>query len=462
MAIKITEEEFIKKFGTYGLEQTQPEKKPGFVDRTKQAFSGGISKVKEVYKQPAKNPAQFVENVGKLGAGVAEAAFSPITAAAEPVIRPTIGKVINYAADKISDNPSVQKFADSKAGNATSRVAQTVSDYATIAGSVTGPKAVKPAVGAAGSGITKAGQTVSKGMQPIKNVARDVVPTKGRLVNSNVTKSLDLTAGDASNFFQSQGKDVGRFVADHNLIRANKDMTVKAIDDFFKQSHATVRSEIAKVKTVYQPNQIPRYVESLKAIKSVTDDVPGLQKASVEIDNLLNKKNNIRLEDVQKVKELVDKYHGIYKRTGDVKDGVKAQGLDNIRRELKEYIEVEVKKNTGADIRALNKSVSGSKEILEMAEVRSPRGLTSSNLGIGDWATFGAVTGLSFPAVGLLAPAVGIAAVFIKKAVQSPAVMLRIAKMLDKMDDAQKAKIKASLEAGQIPKEFDQFIKKKK
>lgn len=447
MAIKITEEEYKKKFGAAPTQPTP--QKTGFGQRTKEAFNTGVSKVKDVYKQPAKNPLQFVENIGKLGAGVAEVAFSPVTAAAEPAIRPTIGKAVNYAANKLSDSPAVQKFATSKAGQATSRIAQTISDYSTIAGSVTGPKAVRPAVGGA---LTKTGQVVNKAAQPIKTVARDVIPTTDRMISHQVTHALDLTQGDVSTIARSTGHEVGRFMADHNLIKQNKATSMAAVDDFYKQNYQAVRAEINKVPTIYKPSQVPRYVEALKAVKGKIEKVPGQQQAAVEVDRLLGKKQGIKLADVQRVKEIMDDHFNLYKATGDVGEGVAKEGLANVRKDLKKFIETEVKKGTGSDIADLNNKVSTSRGILDAVEARSTRGLTRSNIRLGDLGIFGAGT-----VVG--GPLVGIAAVFGKKLLEAPAVRLRIAKFMDKISDARKARIKAELEAGKIPQDFKQFIK---
>lgn len=470
--------------------QAAQPKKQSYGQQVIQNFKTGFNKAVEGVDQvqelgdlnkkqnPLKAPLKGFEAIGKIGSGVSQALFSPVTPALQQVTKP-VTTAVNYTADKISNSPAVQRYANSQQGQDTSRLFENISNYNEIAGSVVGPKtapkvtskvtgAVTNAVdnvatkasGAIDNVTTKVG-TVAK-TRPggfMGNVADDILPASDRLVNENITKALDLTQGDASTFYQSMGKDVGRFVADNNLIRNNKELTTQAINDFFDKNYKAVRSEIDKVTTPYKPSQVPRYTEALKSIKMVVNDVPGLQQASVEIDNLLGKKTGITLADVQRVKELVDDYHAIYKRTGDVKDGVKAQGLDNIRAELKEFIEKEVNNNSGADIREFNRNVSGSKQLMDMIEVRSPRGLTRANLGVGDWATMGAGAAISFPVLGPLAPLGGIAALFVKKAIQSPSVMLKISKFLDGLSDARKAQIKSDLESGVLPDDFKQFVK---
>ena len=95
-----------------------------------------------------------------------------------------------------------------------------------------------------------------------------------------------------------------------------------------------------------------------------------------------------------------------------------------------------------------------SKEILNAVKARSTRGLTRYNLTLRDLGLFGGGTFVGTPLF-------GVALVFIKKLAESPSVRLRIARLIDRISDARKAKIEAELKAGKIPQEFNQFIKKK-
>lgn len=288
----------------------------------------------------------------------------------------------------------------------------------------------------------------------VKNITNDITPSMDRIVNHQVTQALDLTAGDVKNISLSTGNEVGKYLADENLIRGNKAETVKAIEDHFNQNYQAVRTEIGRVDTTYKPNQIPRYTEALKFLKDQVEGIPGLQKNSVEIENLLNKKADITLNDVQRVKELIDEHTNLYKATGDVKEGIAKQGLDNVRKDIKGFIEQQVEQHTGAKIGDLNNKVSTSKGILKAVEARSTSGLTKSNLKLGDLGIFGVGSSMG-------GPLVGAAAVFAKKLLESPSVQLKIAKWLDGISDARKAAIAEDLQAGKIPPEFNQFIKTK-
>lgn len=69
----------------------------------------------------------------KIGSGLASVISSPLA----PVMKP-VSAAINKIGDQVSNIPAVQTFANSKAGQVTSRVAEDVSNAGNIAGTITG------------------------------------------------------------------------------------------------------------------------------------------------------------------------------------------------------------------------------------------------------------------------------------------------------------------------------------
>lgn len=101
------------------------------------AAGAGINEIGQGFSQAnttSANPINPLEAAGKIGAGAASVALSPLA----PILNPTVGAATNAIADKVSDSPSLQSFALSPAGNMTSRVVGDVSNLDTIAGAVTG------------------------------------------------------------------------------------------------------------------------------------------------------------------------------------------------------------------------------------------------------------------------------------------------------------------------------------
>lgn len=430
----------------------------GAVTQAQQDFQAGQEMTNNGMITPAgvaKSAGAVVRGVGRTLGTVAGATFAPVLDI--PAVKNTItsgieGALENDAVAQVAGKAAelAQKYPDA------AKDLEDIVNITTVGIGKIGEKPVQELVTKAGQKAVQigkqAGANVGKAVTGVKKIAGEVIPSTERIVNSQVSKALDLTAGDVKNINLSTGNEVGQFLADKNLIRDNKDETIKALTDFYDESYKSVRSEIGKVTKTYSPSSVPRYTEALKAIKKQVDGVPGLQKVSVEVENLLNKgKKSITLNDAQRVKELMDEHFNLYKVTGDVKEGVAKEGLANMRTDLKEFIEKEVKNSTGADIKTLNNEVSTSRSTLNAIEERSTRGLTSSNLKIGDLGTFG--VGSMFGG-----PLPGLAALVAKKIAESSAVRLKVARWLDGISDARKLKIKESLNKGEVPPDLLQVV----
>lgn len=291
---------------------------------------------------------------------------------------------------------------------------------------------------------------VSGATQYVKGAVRDIVPTRQNWIDSSLAKGLDLTPGDLKNVTDSTGNEVGRWMADNNLIGTNKATTQGLIKSFFQQNYNQVRSVINSVKKVYSPEEVPRLVDTLKQIQGEVASVPGLEKSSKEIGSLLDKKE-FALSDVQRAKEILDDQYNIYSRSGEVSAGRIKQGLANIRGEIKSFIETEVKKETGDDIGQLNNNVATAKTLGDVIDARSQRGLTRAHMTPRDLMTG---MGLTY----FTTPLVGAAYIFIKKVLESQTARLRIARYLDSLDDAARAKISESLKEGKVPPDVERQV----
>lgn len=457
----ISEEQFKKKYGEEFLENFAPQiaKEPSYLERVgaglKETFTGLQEDIKTQQHEfakplatggaPVKQAEAAVRGGLRTVGALAQAAFVPVMEA------PGIKQGTEFIGEQLAKTTPMQTYMEwTQRHPEAAKDIENVLDIASVAPALKGVSAATKSVA---GGTKVVGQGVKTGLKkgvkvakPLGGATKDIVPTSERLISSNVTKALDLTPGDVKNILLSTGNDVGGFMAQHNLIGSSLQTTRGLLDDFFKKNYKGVRSEIANVKTPYNPASIPRYTETLKSLYEKTAKVPGLEESAKEIRTLLSKKS-VTLSDVQRAKELIDKHSNLYKVTGDVMEGLEKQGLANIRKDLRAFIEQEVKKNTGSDIRALNNQVQTSREILDAMKARSTRGLTRYNLTLRDVGLFagGTVTG---------SPLFGAALVFIKKLAESPSIRLKIAKLVDAMSDARKAKVEAQLRAGQVPKEF--------
>lgn len=278
----------------------------------------------------------------------------------------------------------------------------------------------------------------------IKSTAGDIIPTKKGFTNTEIIKALDFAQSDAKNIYKSTGNEAGDFIFKNNLLGDTVQTTKKNLDDYFTKNYTSVRDEISKVAKTYKQSDVPRYRDALVQIKKTISDVVGLEDVNKEVDLLLkNKKPS--LSDVQRVKELMDEHFNLYKVTGDVQTGTQKAGLENIRNDIKGFIEKEVKDNTGADIAQLNKNVATSKTISNAIDDRITRGSTRATLTSGDIVTF--LTGS-----GIGTPLGGIGALIGKKLYQSPTFKIKFVKWLNRKGGAERAKLLEDIKNGITPK----------
>lgn len=297
----------------------------------------------------------------------------------------------------------------------------------------------------------KSGQLIDNVVPQATKVVKDIVPTRGEMISGQITKALDLTQGDVSNIKLSTKNDVGTWISDKNLIGGNKKETVAKIKELTDTQYKAVRSEIAKVPTVYKSASVPRVKESLSMLSDDLKGVLGQEKAVSEVNALLKKKT-YKLEDVQRVKELLDDQFDLYKATGDVKAGQTKAGLANVRTELKTFIEKEVKDNTGADIRGMNNDVATGKSIQRLAEKRSTRDFTRANISLSDLGAFGGGSILGTPLLGA-------AAFVVKRIIETPTMRLKFAQFLKSLPKKEVEIIKNTLLKGEVPEQINAFEK---
>ena len=180
------------------------------------------------------------------------------------------------------------------------------------------------------------------------------------------------------------------------------------------------------MEDVYQPSQVPRLQDGMRVVLSGVDKISGLEDEAAEIRKLINQ-DTYSLSDVQRAKELIDANSDIYSKFGDVKSSSQAKGLDNIRKDLRSFIEDEVTRASGGEtnIKQLNNDVSTSKAITDAIELRATRGLTRQGITVFDGI-------LGFSAGAAISPAVGVAVFVGKKLAETPTFRIALAKTLSK------------------------------
>ncbi len=168
-----TAEQYKTKYGASGAWSGQANStRPSITDSIVTSFKAGIGQAKAGVQQVGKtngNPLDLIEGAGKAGAGVIAAGTAPLA----PVLNPTVGAAMNFVADKISNSPAVQKFAQSPAGQATSRAAEDVANYAMIAGTVGGTMEVPKAATAAANKVEQAAGAIHETASNVANAVKE-------------------------------------------------------------------------------------------------------------------------------------------------------------------------------------------------------------------------------------------------------------------------------------------------
>lgn len=187
-------EEAIYRYRTgrpFSVPQQEPAQ-PTYAAQVQDAAATSIEKTKAGYSEAlaAENPVQLVEGSAKMAAGAIETAASPLA----PLFSP-LGKVIGWVADKIGGSKTVQDFANSPAGEATSRIAEDVQNLSTIAGAVTGVKGAPQATRSVASSLSEVTQSLVSRSEAdidaaiVSNFERAVKPSvSGKNTPAQLTK----------------------------------------------------------------------------------------------------------------------------------------------------------------------------------------------------------------------------------------------------------------------------------
>ena len=437
----------------------------------KQVFDTGketVSEIGQTFKDVAKGEiaptTAALEAVGKTVSGIGEAVGETIIGAGKVVLPKSIEEQISQEAKDLlnteigqqalqayqSGEEEFSKFKENypNVGRSLEGILQIAGGAIELTGAGVGAKVGKKVVGA----LEEIPTMVGAKTKLAKQVAKDVIPTKERIVNFQVTRALDLTQDDVKNIKNSTGNEVGEWLANKNLIKQNKEETLQAVDEYFGAQYKNVRDVINSIEDTYDPTDVPSYRASLQLVKNQTEGLPGYEVANSIIDNLLTRQK-IKLSDIQETKELIDDTFKLYKITGDIAEGRSKESVRRLRNDLREFIEKEAKQKRNVDIQNLNNEVATSRSIVEAIGDRSTRGLTRSNITIGDLTAFGAGGAL------FSSPLVGAAFVFAKKVLGSPAIRLRFAKWLDELNDAKKIEVYETLKRGRIPKGMPKELK---
>ncbi len=240
--------------------------KPSFTDSLlgsiTDAAKGGLNQIKQGVNTissgaPGQNPIiAGTEAALKVGSGAASIIQSPLA----PLFAP-VGAAIDAVGNAVGSIPAVQKFANSKAGEVTSRVAEDVANAGNVAGTIAGVK-----------GITKIPETIKSGVDAFSK-AKDTL----------VGNPSDTAAADIVNsYYKAVKPSVAGKTATGQFDKYNADV-INSVD--------TIRQNKTKL-SFEDENGTTRVGETPKTRGEFADAIGQTKKLIFDQYNELEKKTN--------------------------------------------------------------------------------------------------------------------------------------------------------------------------
>lgn len=379
------------------------------------AFNSGVSQMKEGYQAAvnAKDPLSLVENSVKMTAGAVNTALSPLA----PVTAP-IGKAVDYAADKISDISAVQKFAGSKAGQVTSRVAEDVGNLDTLAGAVVGG-AEAPRVG------NLAANTISKGVdvasETAGKVASKVSDTLGGVVNPEkiMQRVARIPKGSQATFEKTAGESVGKYLAKRNIF-GDPESISKQLYDRFTASKNTADEAIAKLPGTYKSKPVETALNELLSRETRVSSPGALSPDFQRVRELTNKykTSGLDMKEINETKRLYERNIRLDFVKQNLPEGVaRSTNVDNA---LRQWQFGQAEKLGLKNLPTINKETRLAKTLLDAIGKETAGSAGNNAINLTDWVLLagGDPTALS--------------GYFVKKALSSKTLQSSVAKKLYK------------------------------
>lgn len=276
-----------------------------------------------------------------------------------------------------------------------------------------------------------AGSQILNKVDDINNLSKTFLQQKisGKVDDiavGQMQKAINLNPTDIRRIRQPNyaGKDPAEWLLERGF-KGSQDQLVNRLDDYSSLTKSQVDNGLDKLTTrVTIENATP----ALKTLDVLIDDLKGVVGMEEKLAELtkLRGQSSFSVAELNEIKRLGDNLSNIYKTTGAVKDSAKAQGLANVRNELKTLIENEAAKQGFDNVKQLNKETQVSKEISDALKKRLDVESKLPTLGLRD-----AILGVGGFATGGLGGALGV--VITKKVLESPAFRTYLANKLKQL-----------------------------
>jgi len=341
-----------------------------------------------------------------------------------------IGGGINYLADKISENPALQRFANSEAGQDTERVARVLADLGIISGEILGAdqsaKLLQKGTDIAKKGLETAGEKLTAGTEQVFIAGEKLLPKSPEIMN----RVARLNPKQAQTFEKLAGKSHGQYLTETgNFGTPDKIIANEATK--FTQSLNSVDDALNKLPGVYKYGSIADALKELskKAIAESSDNIKSPYFSRVKELTTKFSKEGLNMSEINEVKRLFER--NVKLGYNKLTDATKVKQATNIDSALREW-QVKQASDLGfKNIADLNKQTQLSKFIINNLgdQVVGKSGL--NNVTLTDWIMLSG------------GDPTAVAGFLTKKFFSSKGVQAKIAEMLNKGDI--KGQIKADI-----------------
>lgn len=285
----MTQAEYEKKYGQTPTVSPTPTPTPsqGMGSQISNAFQSGVQQVKTGFDQAqlGNNPAKAFQGATNIASGAINAATAPLA----PVFAP-IGKLVNYAADKISDNPSVQNFAQSKAGQITSDIAETTGNLSNIAGTVA-------SFSGAGSAVKNVAEKTGETVKPAIQGTGRVLKSAGEGTYGITVPPTEATAKSLMSYDAKQPNLAGRvknmLTGESNGVKPITEANTAARKGLVGTEYQ-IGVQAKKVSQDLWENTISPKLDAVKGSVNMKNFFDEVEKAIVKDTKELSRRNSLK------------------------------------------------------------------------------------------------------------------------------------------------------------------------
>lgn len=174
--------------------------------------------------------------------------------------------------------------------------------------------------------------------------------------NQLITEGVDLASAGMKK--GGTAEDVWKWMIERDM-QGTKEEIINKLWEHAKKSHALKKEVLGTSETLHNVESAKK---SLKAMYNQVKKVPWLEEKAQRISELYSK-DGLTLSELDEVKSLLDDTISIYTNAWDVRAWALKEWLDNVRKDLRKYIETEAEKEGLGNIRLLNNETQVSKSL---------------------------------------------------------------------------------------------------